>query len=38
MEHIIVDQMTDHLMQNGVLNKAKHGLLKGLSNDLIKTQ
>jgi len=31
MERIIVDQMTDHLMQNGVLNKAQHGFFKGLS-------
>jgi len=31
MEKIIVDQMTDHLMQNGVLNRAQHGFLKGLS-------
>jgi len=31
MERTIVDQMIDHLMQNGVLNKAQHGFLKGLS-------
>ena len=31
VERIIVDQMTDHLMQNGVLNKAQHRSLKGLS-------
>ena len=31
MERITVDQMTDHLMQNWVLNKAQHGFLKGLS-------